>query len=154
WRAGDVIAFPRTQVGASVTKNFTITDPYGTPITVTILNVSGEAFQGTLPAVPFTVTPGQTQTFQIVFQPLVSGTSTGQLLLNGQSLELSGEAFQPPMPTASLLISTGANASAQQASVTVQLASPAPAQGSGTLTMTFTPATSGTADDPAIRFLD
>lgn len=154
WHAGDVIAFPRTQVGASVTKTFNITDPYSTSMTVSGLSVSGDGFQGVLPAVPFTLAAGQTQTFQITFAPVVSGTSNGSLVVNGQSFGLSGEAFEPPMPAATLVISSGANASGQQASVTVQLAAAAPGQGSGTLTMDFTPSTAGKPDDPAIRFLD
>ncbi|HZU25115.1 MAG TPA: choice-of-anchor D domain-containing protein [Bryobacteraceae bacterium] len=154
WQAGDVIAFPKTQVAASTAKSFSVVNPWSTPLTISTMTVSGDSFQATLPALPFTLPPNTTQAVQITFQPVASGTNTGALSINGQPFGLTGDAFQPPLPPASLAISSGASASRQQATIAVQLASAAQSAGSGTLTMSFVPSTPGASDDPAIQFLD
>jgi hypothetical protein len=151
WQAGDVIAFPKTQIGNSASKTLTVTNPWPGSLPIT-LSMSGDGFQSTLPG-PFSLAQGQAQSFQITFQPATSGANSGKLLINGQSFGLTGEAFQPAMPAASVLID-GNGVSGKQMNLTVQLASAAPAPGSGTLSMTFVPAAAGTPDDPAIRFLD
>src|SRR5581483_9386592 len=142
------------QVDVPVTKSFQFTNPWATPVTVSTLSVTGAAFsQPAGVTVPFTLQPGQTQPFQLTFSPTESGDSAGALLVDGQTFVLSGNASQPPLPAASIVIS-GGGASGQQATLTVQLASAALSPGSGTLTMTFTPSDPGAPDDPTVQFLD
>jgi hypothetical protein len=152
--AGAVIDFGSVPVGGSQLQTFTLANLNNANITVVTLLVSGEGFIGPIgAAAPIQLTPGQSVSFQVAFQPQTGQASQGTLTVNQRSFVLTGQGLQPPLPSASIQLGSTVGSSAQQNNVSIPLATPSQVNGSGTLTMTFQSSVTGITDDAAIQFL-
>jgi hypothetical protein len=118
------------------------------------ISITGDGFQlgGTNPA-PVTLNPKQETTLPLVFAPNKTQQFSGTLQIDSRSWPLAGTMTEPVFPALQLSLSSQTAASAQQAKLTVSLASAAPQSASGRVTLTFTPLVAGVADDSVIQFV-
>jgi len=152
--AGAVIDFGSVAKGKSQSQGFTLANLGTTNITVGTIAVSGAGFSGPVGlAAPVPLAPGQTASFQVVFQPQSGQVATGTLTVDQRSFTLTGQGLNPPLPSASIVLASTLGASAQQNTVSIALASASQVSGTGTLTMAFKSNVAGISDDPAIQFL-
>jgi hypothetical protein len=152
--AGAVIDFGSVLVGSSNLQTFTLANLNNANITIATLLVSGAGFTGPIgAAAPIQLTPGQSVSFQIAFQPQTGQASQGSLTVNQRSFVLTGQGLEPPLPTASIQLGSTVGTSAQQNNVSIPLSAASQVSGSGTLTMTFQPSVAGVTDDAAVQFL-
>ncbi len=152
--AGAVIDFGSLTRGGSRTQGFMLLNAGSASLTVATLSVSGTAFRGPINlAAPVQLSPGQTATFQVAFEPQNGQAAQGTLSVDKRVFNLTGQGLDPPLPGASILLASTLGASAQQNSVSIPLASASQVSGTGTLTMEFQSAVAGVTDDPAIQFL-
>jgi hypothetical protein len=151
--AGSVIDFGSVAVGSSQLQGFVLSNSGSASITVATLTVSGTGFSGPVGlAAPIVLAPGQTASFQVVFEPTTGQAAQGTLAVDQRSFQLAGQGLSQPLPAASIVFASTLGASAQQNSVSITLASASPVSGTGTLAMAFQPAP-GLTDDPSIAFL-
>lgn len=152
--AGAVIDFGSVLVGSSNLQTFTLANLNNANITIATLLVSGAGFTGPIgAAAPIQLTPGQSVSFQIAFQPQTGQASQGSLTVDQRSFVLKGQGLEPPLPTASIQLGSTVGTSAQQNNVSIPLSAASQVSGSGTLTMTFQPSVAGVTDDAAVQFL-
>ncbi len=145
---GAEIYIGRTQVGTTLQTSLTLNNTTPNAVTAT---VAGQDFG---PAGPVTVLAGAVQTLPISFTPSIPNTETGTLTVSGLVYNLTGVGFAQAVTTLdlSLQLSSNADLSSNQATVSIPLASPAALSDVGTLTLSFQPAGS-LPDDPAIMFM-
>jgi hypothetical protein len=145
---GAEIYVGRTQVGTALQTSLTLNNTTPSPVTAT---VAGKDFG---PTAPVTVLAGAVQTFPISFTPSIANTETGTLTVSGLVYNLTGVGFvQAVTPLdLSFQLSSNADLSSNQATVSIPLASPAALSDAGTLTLSFQPA-GMLPDDPAIMFM-
>ncbi len=152
--AGATVDFGGTEHGVPVSQSFTVSNPSNSVISIASISVSGSGFQGPVGvSTALSLSPGQAATFQIVFAPQSAGTVKGQLTIDQRSFILTGLGLDPPLPKASIVLNSQAGQSAQQAAISILLASASKVNGIGTLTLDFKPSVAGVTDDPAIQFL-
>jgi hypothetical protein len=152
--AGAVIDFGSVLRGGSRLQTLTLTNSSAVAIAVSTLTIAGTGFRGPIGiAAPMQLTPGQTASFQIAFEPLTGQPLKGVLTVDKRSFSLIGQGLDPPLPTASIVFASQTPASAQQNTVSIPLASAALISGTGTLTLTFRPSVTGVTDDAAIQFM-
>ncbi len=152
--AGAVIDFGSLQRGSSKSQSFTLFNSGNAAIAVNTLAVTGAMFRGPIGLdAPLQLAPGQTVAFQIAFEPQAGQPAQGTLTVDRRSFNLMGLGLDPPIPTASIALSSSTGASAQQNSVSIPLASVSQVSGTATLTMEFRPNVTGITDDAAIQFL-
>jgi Abnormal spindle-like microcephaly-assoc'd, ASPM-SPD-2-Hydin len=152
--AGATVGFGSVAVGANQTQCFILSNPGSASVTVGSVSVSGSAFA--LAAgltTPVQIAPGQSVTFQITFAPTSGTAFQGTLAVDNRTFTLTGQGLDPPLPSASIVFASNVGASAQQNSITIQLAAASQVSGNGTLTMAFQPSVTGVTDDVAIQFL-
>lgn len=152
------IAFDPVIAGTSGTSTltFTVANPTTSYNSVAIsqLTVTGAGFVlGNAPAVPATIAPGASMTFQVIFAPTSTGTFTGTLSIGSRQFSLSGAGITSAVPEATFQLSATPLTSQKQISLSIQLASASTVSAIGELTMAFTPSISNVTDDPAIVFL-
>jgi hypothetical protein len=137
-----------TQVGTTLQTSLTLNNTTPNAVTAT---VAGKDFG---PTTPVTVQPSATQTLPISFTPSVANTETGTLTVSGLVYNLTGVGFvQAVTPLdLSFQLSSNADLSSNQATVSIPLASPAALSDAGTLTLSFQPS-ANLPDDPAIMFM-
>ncbi len=152
--AGAIIDFGSVLVGSSNLQTFTLANLNNANITIATLLVSGAGFTGPIgAAAPIQLTPGQSVSFQIAFQPQTGQPAQGSLTVNQRSFVLTGQGLEPPLPAASIQLGSTVGTSAQQNNVSIPLSAASQVSGSGTLTMTFQPSVAGVTDDAAVQFL-
>jgi hypothetical protein len=161
--AGGTVPFGSVPVGSSQKVLMTLTNQTSGPLTVGAIAFQGSVFQltGTSPA-GAVVPAGASAALQLVFSPTLAGPpqcpQQGCTLTIGvASFQLTGTGVAPPpplFPTPSIQLNPATLASAQQGSLSVNLASGSVSSGSGTVTLAFQSAVSGVSDDPAITFAD
>ncbi len=148
------IDFGSVAVGTSKLESFTLSNPGATNLTVQSITVSGAGFSGPIGrTAPLQLPGGQSASFQVQFQPQTAQAAQGTLTVDGRVFNLTGIGLAPPLPDASIALSSSLGASAQQNSVSVRLATASQVGGSGTLTMQFQPSVPGVTDDPSVQFL-
>jgi hypothetical protein len=76
------ISFGSVAVGQSTTKPEVFTNTGSTSVTVSQLTVSGTDFQLSGVTLPFTLDPGKSQAFNVVYSPKAAGTSNGSIAVN------------------------------------------------------------------------
>jgi len=152
--AGAVVNFKPTDLGASATQGFVLSNPGSTSVTVGSVSVTGNGFS-LAPGLttPVQIEPGQSVPFQITFTPKSGTAFQGTLTVDNRTFTLTGQGLDPALPSASLVFASNVGASAQQNSITIQLASASQVSGNGTLTMAFQPSVTGVTDDVAVQFL-
>ena len=110
--AGAVIDFGSVLVGNSQVENFKLTNLNNASITVVALLVTGVGFSGPVgAAAPIQLTPGQSASFQVAFEPRTGQAVRGTLTVDQRSFVLTGQGLEPPLPTATIQFgSTGVRA--------------------------------------------
>jgi len=145
--------------GASAALVFTVSNPSTSynSVTVSSLAVTGATYALSgltgATAFPAAIAPGASVTFTITFAPVVTGTATGSLAIGTRIFSLTGLAVISPLPSLSLVVNPSPLSSAQQATVSVQLASAASLSLTGTISLSFAPSVANITTDPAIVFL-
>jgi len=76
------ISFGSVAVGQSSTRPEVFTNTGSTSVTVSQLSVSGADFQLGAVTLPFTVDPGQSKSFDVVYSPKAAGISSGSISVN------------------------------------------------------------------------
>ena len=152
--AGGTIDFCRIQYGKQSTQTITLSNPTASTLTVSSVAVGGAGFSLS-PGLttPVTLTPGQSISFTIVFNPSNAQTASGSLTIGDRSFVLTGVGVQPAFPAATIAFDQQNPTSSTQVNLSITLASAAPLAASGNLTMQFQPSVTGISDDPAIQFL-
>lgn len=79
------ITFGNVQVGTSQTQSGTLTNTGASNINVTQAAVTGDGFTTSGLTAPLTITPGQTVTFSVIFDPQAVGSATGTLAVTNDS---------------------------------------------------------------------
>ena len=141
--------------GASAVLTFSVANPVTSynAVTISAITVSGSAFSlSGVPAAPISVSPGNSVSFKAAFTPTSSGTFTGGLAIGSRQFVLNGLSVASPLPGFSLTLGAPLS-SQQQATVTIQFASPSAVSAVGTISLQFTPSVTNVTDDPAIVFL-
>ena len=156
--AGQTIAFGDVEAGTTQTLPLILSNQTGQALTVGAITIQGSAFRvaGNSPS-GASVSAGSSLELDVVFAPSASGPQQGTLAIGGRSFPLKGAGLAPPapeLPEPSIQLSLPSPASAQQGSLSVNLAEPSKASASGTLTLEFQPAATGVTDDPAVTFPD
>ena len=157
--AGQTVSFGDVQVGSSQTIALSLANDTSSPLTVpAIPALAGGSFTlaGSALAAP-TVAVGVSAELDVIFAPTATGPQQATLTigLSTYPLQGTGVAPAPPaFPTPSIQFTSTSLASAQQGSLSVNLASPSVSSGSGTVTLAFQSAVSGVSDDPTITFAD
>jgi hypothetical protein len=157
-QAATTIQFDQLVAGGATSSifNFVITNPATSynAVAVSPLMVSGVGFgMSGAPAAPISIAPGASITFTLTFAAAASGTYTGSLSIGTRQFALQGLTVISPFPSFSLQLSAQPLTSQQQATLTIQFASPSVISGIGTLTMKFVPTVANVTDDPAVAFL-
>jgi hypothetical protein len=74
------IAFPNTTVGYTISSSGSITSNCTTTVTIDSVQSPGSPFGTSGFQTPFSLTPGQTQSYTAVFTPAATGTAAGSLV--------------------------------------------------------------------------
>ncbi len=139
----------------SAALTFTVTNPQTTISAVAVpnLTVSGSNFTlSGAPALPATIQPGASLSFQVVFSASAVGTYPGSLTVGTRQFPLTGQSITSPLPDVTFQLDASPLTSQQQVHLSVQVASASPVSAIGQLSLTFAPSVSGISDDPAIVF--
>jgi hypothetical protein len=141
------------EIGMSVAKIFTLTNPNTTSVSILAISVTGAAFRGPDGiSFPLQLAAGASAVFQITFAPQVGGPAKGTFTVDQRTFNLTGLGLVPALPKGTIVMSSATAGSAQQAKVSIALAAASKVAGTGTLTMLFLPV-AGLSDDAAIQFL-
>jgi hypothetical protein len=156
-QAATPINFGQVVPGAntSAVLKFTVTNPSTSfnAVTVQTLAVSGSAFTlSGAPAMPATIQPGASITFQVAFSAASPGTYTGTLTIGSRSFSLTGLEVTSPLPSFSFQLSQPALTSQQQVTLTIQFAAASAVSAIGQLSIQFVPSVADVTDDPAVVF--
>jgi hypothetical protein len=104
---GAALTFPSTAVGDSVSTAIRVTNNGDANSVVGAVNVVGSGYSlANLPPVPFTIVPGSSFTFTLVFKPAASGNAPETLLLDSASFTLNGVGLGPSLSYVSVVGST------------------------------------------------
>ncbi len=149
--ANSAIDVGRVQRGQTSTQQMFLRNPGTTPLRVTRVATSGEAFTGS--AGPLTLNPGESASFTITFAPARSAEFAGALAVDQRTFLLRGVGFDPPLPKPTVTLDAAAVRSSEQRTVTLRYSSPAPSNGAGTLQLFFDSAVTGPTADAAVQFV-
>ena len=150
---GDTVDFGSVERGSQATRRFELCNLTGQPLTVQQLAVSGAAFHGpTGAATPMTLQPGACVSFEIAFAPQAAGPAQGLVDLDGRRFVLLGTGTEPAPPKPRIAVEPQTLRGAQQAKISVKLASASRTSMSGELSMQFQAGVPGKTSDPAVQF--
>jgi len=137
------IMVTNTGTSQATVSNVSIGVPIGQ--TISPFSVPGE------PALPVTLAPGASFSFNVAFAPILVGFAQGTLQVDANAIPLSGSGTTPPpLPSYSFQGASGTVSAQSQPGVGLTLAAPYPVALAGVLTLT----TSGNMPtDPAVQFL-
>jgi len=148
------VIFSPLQVGQTASLPFTVTNDgttAGRVASIAVADTHGIFTLANLPALPVTLNPGDTFTFNIAFAPATTGFSTSTLQIDTQAFTLSGSGTPPPpLPAVQFTGASGTVDAFSQPAIGLSLASPYALAVSGTLTITVSSASFNV--DPAIQF--
>ena len=158
---GETVTFGNVQVGSSQTIALTLSNQTNPPVPLTVpaippltggtFSLAGSALSGP------TVAPGSSAELDVIFTPTAAGAQQATLTIGLLTYPLAGMGVAPPppvFPAPSIQLNLATPASAQQGSLSVNLASGSVSSGSGTVTLAFQSAVGGVSDDPAVTFAD
>lgn len=147
--------------GSSQVLTFTIANPSTSfnAVTVPSITVTGTGFQLNptitgATAFPDSLAPGGSIVFKVSFTAGSAGSYSGVLSIGPRVFSLAGIGINSPLPSFSVVVAPSPLTSQQQATVSVQFASPSALTLSGNIAMSFTPSVTGVTDDQAIKFVD
>ncbi len=152
------IVFTPLQVTQSEQLTFTVTNTGTSQATVSNVSIGPPIGQTAspfsvpvTPALPATLAPGSSFTFNVAFAPTLVGFAQGTLQVDANAIPLSGSGTAPPpLPSYSFQGASGTVAAQSQPGISLTLAATYPVALTGVLTLT----TSGNLpSDPAVQFL-
>ncbi len=150
---GGTLDFGSVERGSQATRSFELCNLTGQPLTVLQFAVSGAAFHGpTGAATPLTLQPGACVSFEIAFAPQDAGPAQGLVDLDGRRFVLLGTGTELAPPKPQIAVEPQTLRGAQQAKVSVKLASASRTSMSGELSMQFQAGVPGKISDPAVQF--
>jgi len=79
------IAFGSVNLSTATTQSVTLTSTGTAPVTISAIAVTGTGFTVSGVALPLTLNPSQTATLNILFVPITSGASSGQVTITSNS---------------------------------------------------------------------
>ena len=140
-QSGGAVIFSPLQVGQTTSLPFKVTND-GTTVgqvsSIAVADTHGIFTLTNLPALPITLNPGASFTFNISFSPATTGFSTSTLQIDTQSITLSGSGTPPPsLPAVQFTGASGAVAAFSQPAIGLSLASPYALTVTGTLTISI-----------------
>jgi hypothetical protein len=146
---GSAVDFRSLECGTTVSRRYTIENRNAAPVEIRQVVADGGGFRATsVPALPMTIAPRGSISFDVVWEPQSAGTAAGTLNVNRLSFALAGAATNPPFPRPVIALDTLALKSGQQARIAVRFNTPSRAAGTGELRLEFV----GPAD-PGFGFL-
>jgi hypothetical protein len=157
--AGQTLSFGSVQVGSSQTVKLTLSNKTGASLNLPAFPVpSGGDFTlgGAALSTPAVADKSSVE-LDVIFTPHAAGVRNATLTIGLLSYPLQGTGLAAPpliFPTASMQLNLVTQASAQQGSIGVNLASASPSSGTGTITLSFQSSVAGVSDDAAIAFAD
>jgi hypothetical protein len=151
--SGGTIDFGRVQVGDEKSVSFELRNSTAEPAGVSRATVTGPAFtfpNGT--PTPY-LQPGQSVHFTVSFHPGSSGIFQERLVIDSRTFQLTGSAYDPPLPRPTLVVETPALRSGDQGSISIRLAEKAAIRASGKVRLELRPDGKVQDNDSAARFL-
>ncbi|MBM3745163.1 MAG: choice-of-anchor D domain-containing protein [Acidobacteria bacterium] len=146
------VGFSGVEQGTAGRRRFWIENPHSVGLEAAV-SVQGASFRGPVGlASPVALGPGESATFEVVFEPSQAGAQTGLLEVNQRAFRLQGTGVAPPFPRPSILLDPPEAASGRNVRIVIRLDSTARAGGSGEARISFEPALPHLPDDPAIGF--
>ncbi len=141
--------FGSVQSGTTASRRYTIENRTAGPVEIRQIAAEGGGFRvAASPALPVTLAPRDSVSFEVVWEPRSTGPAEGTLNVNRLGFRLIGTATDPPFPRPRIALDTLALKSGQQARIAVRFDTPSPATGTGQLRLEFI----GPAD-PGFGFL-
>lgn len=151
--SGGAVDFGSVERGSRTTLRFELANPAGQPLTIQRLAVSGAAFHGPAgAATPIALEPGAPVCFEVAFAPQAAGPAQGLIELDGRRFVLLGTGKEPDPPKPQIAVAPQTLRGAQQAKISVKLASVSRTSTSGELSMQFQAGVPGKTGDPAVQF--
>lgn len=83
------VGFGNVNVGSSQSQNVTLTNTGGSSATVSAASATGTGFSMTGPAVPFTLSTGQSASFTVTFKPGTAGAAAGSIAVTSNAADAS-----------------------------------------------------------------
>jgi hypothetical protein len=146
---GTTLDFGSIERGKTASRRYTVENRNAATVQITQIAATGGGFRADgAPPLPRTLAPGDSVSFEVVWEPQNSGALEGTLNVNRLGFRLTGTATDPPFPRPIIALDTLALKSGQQARIAVRFDTPSPATGTGQLRLEF----AGPAD-PALGFL-
>jgi hypothetical protein len=151
---GGTVLFPPAQIGAVSELPFRITNTGSSRATITRITLLEPRNGFNIvqpPPFPVTLDPQGSMVLRISFEPASTNAVNATLLVDTQSLTLSGSgAAPPPLPAYSINGPSGQVAPLSQPSISLSFAAPYPIPVVGTITLELIPG--GFAGDPSVQF--
>jgi hypothetical protein len=146
---GSTLDFGTLERGTTASRRYTIENRNAAPVEVKQVAADGGGFRAAnAPALPLTIAPRDSVSFEVVWDPQSAGPAQGTLSVNRLGFRLTGTATDPPFPRPKIALDNLALKSGQQARIAVRFDTPSPATGTGQLRLDFI----GQAD-PGFGFL-
>ncbi len=146
---GATLDFGSVERGTTASRRYAIENRNAVPVQLTQVAAAGGGFRVTgAPALPMALAPGDSVSFDVVWEPQSSGALEGTLNVNRLGFRLTGTATDPPFPRPIIALDNLALKSGQQARLAVRFDTPSRATGTGQLRLEFV----GPAD-PGLGFL-
>lgn len=149
------VDFGSVTTGSSGKFIFTIYNPATnfSPQTIPGIALSGSGFAlDSLPSLPFTLNPGGSASFNVIFTPASTGTATARLSIGTLQYTLTGkvadQALNPLFQFSPQTLLSG-----QQAQISLSLGAAVQSSVIATLALSFKSAVPNAAGDPAIQFV-
>jgi hypothetical protein len=149
------VDFGSVTTGSSGKFIFTIQNPATnfSPQIIPNIALSGSGFTlDSVPALPLTVNPGGSASFNVIFAPASTGTATATLSIGTLQYTLTGKVADQALNPL-FQFSPQSLSSDQQAQISLSLGTAPQSTVIGTLTLSFKSAVPGATDDPAIQFV-
>ena len=83
------VSFGNINVGSSQSQNVSLTNAGGSSATISAASVTGSGFTMTGPAVPFTLSTGQSASFAVTFKPSTAGAAAGSIVVTSNAADAS-----------------------------------------------------------------
>jgi hypothetical protein len=83
------VSFGNINVGSSQSQNVSLTNAGGSSATISAASVTGSGFTMTGPAVPFTLSTGQSASFTVTFKPGTAGAAAGSIVVTSNAADAS-----------------------------------------------------------------
>ncbi|MEX2263167.1 MAG: choice-of-anchor D domain-containing protein [Bryobacteraceae bacterium] len=147
------VVLPAATVGTTTTARFTITNSGTAATAINTIGTSAadSGFSVSNAALPATLEPGASYSFDLSFKPTALGNTTGTLRIDSVTFNLLGAGSQPPpLPEFSYQGATGVQEPQTQPAVGLTLAAPYPIPVAGAFTLAFN--SEVFANDPAVQF--